>query len=151
MVKWVQEGNLECVKVAIKSNPKLVNCERKDGVPLICLAVGKGNPEIVETLLDNGAGPDAGAQFGGALHVAVQDEQEEIVRAFLSHGANVSFRNRWGQTPLHKTTENGEATVANLLIEGGADVSAKDSKGRTPLHRCRASRSRRSSLQKGPT
>ena len=138
MIEWVNEGNLRCIKVEIERNPGLVNCARDDGVELICFAVAKGRGEIVEYLLEKGANPDAGVKFGGALHVAAQNEREDIVRAFLEHGADVNLRNRWQQTPLHRTTKNESDAIAKLLIAGGADVAAKDGWGRTPLHRCRS-------------
>ncbi|XP_024258935.2 LOW QUALITY PROTEIN: ankyrin repeat and SOCS box protein 16-like [Oncorhynchus tshawytscha] len=76
------------------------------------------------------------------LHVVARRGMEEHVKLFLSHGADVSARNREGETPLN--TACGEAErpaelgrylrVVQMLLGAGADHCTAGRKHHTPLH-----------------
>ncbi|XP_003475348.2 transient receptor potential cation channel subfamily V member 5 isoform X2 [Cavia porcellus] len=82
-----------------------------------------------------------------ALHIAVMNQNVNLVRALLSHGASVSARATglafqhnphnliyYGEHPLSFAACVGSEEIVRLLIEHGADIRAQDSLGNTVLH-----------------
>ncbi len=55
------------------------------------------------------------------------------IKVLLELGADVNFKNAYGQTPLHAAALRRNVPNARLLIEHGAQVDARDNEGRTPL------------------
>ena len=60
-----------------------------------------------------------------------------VIRALIDSGANVSARDNFGQSVLHRAAEGGVVVFAELLLHAGANVSAVDNEGHTPLDRAR--------------
>ena len=58
----------------------------------------------------------------------------ETIRILLKYGADVSYRNKEGQTLLHSAVSRGREDIVDLLLKHGADINAKDKYGYTPLH-----------------
>jgi cytohesin len=83
---------------------------------------------IVAALLVVGCGPSASDI---SIHDAAAGGHIKAIKQHLAAGADVSAKDRYGATPLHRaaTTE-----IAELLIAKGADVNAKGKGGQTPLH-----------------
>jgi len=52
----------------------------------------------------------------------------------LDAGANVSAKNKLGETPLYVAAEKGEIDMARLLVAKGADAKARTPNGETVLH-----------------
>jgi ankyrin repeat protein len=52
----------------------------------------------------------------------------------LRYGADVSYRNKEGQTILHDAVRRGREDIVDLLLKHGADINAKDKYGYTSLH-----------------
>lgn len=72
-----------------------------------------------------------------ALHTAIDNGHEEIVRLLLEGGADVTLQCRGhGRTPLHVATVSrlGTVEMVEMLLEKGANPSAEDIYGYTPLH-----------------
>jgi ankyrin repeat protein len=98
------------------------------------------------------------------IHIAVENDHDDIVEFLISNGANVNARdgeestplmsasnvkiiwhlienraqvnatNKDGETPLHLASYLGKNPVVNMLIRNGANVNATDNRGNTPLH-----------------
>ncbi|XP_078294569.1 transient receptor potential cation channel subfamily V member 6 isoform X1 [Panthera onca] len=82
-----------------------------------------------------------------ALHIAIVNQNVNLVRALLAHGASVSARATgtafrrsprnliyFGEHPLSFAACVGSEEMVRLLIEHGADIRAQDSLGNTVLH-----------------
>jgi hypothetical protein len=65
---------------------------------------------------------------------AVENDNDEAVRVFLSSGVNLEVKDERGWTPLMIATANGKGSLAQLLIHSGARTNARDINGFTPLH-----------------
>ncbi|CAG8907097.1 unnamed protein product [Penicillium egyptiacum] len=104
-------------------------------------AVEKGHDQTVEVFLRNYPELSKTSDRHKELlfHRAIREGKIEIVRIFLSHGANTEMRNKYGRRALHVaiTAENmryttGGIEMIQLLLAHGAIVEAKDEDGRTP-------------------
>jgi ankyrin repeat protein len=69
-----------------------------------------------------------------ALHLAVADNNESIVRSLLENGANIKLRDVSGATPLKCSILDQNAGIAKVLLEYGADFDERYNFGITPLH-----------------
>jgi hypothetical protein len=87
------------------------------------LAVGQGDIQEVERLLDMGAQVDYRLGASGLTPLMVA-EQEAVARILLMRGANPNAADRDGATPLHHAVlkEEGERLIS-LLLQAGADVN----------------------------
>lgn len=94
---------------------------------------------IVQHLLDSGANVNSNLARGDMglsvgltpLHLATDPE---IVRMFISAGANLEAKLSKLQTPLHNAVSMGFVECVEELVKAGADIEAKDDHGWTPLH-----------------
>jgi ankyrin repeat protein len=67
------------------------------------------------------------------LHVAVYQENPEIVDLLLATGADVNAKGTNGDTPLHVAVTNDSAELVNQLVRAGAMLGSRNDLGRTPL------------------
>jgi ankyrin repeat protein len=58
-----------------------------------------------------------GRHSQAALHIAVLNRHEKVVRLLVKSGADVSIWDSDGMTPLSYATDNEDDTVVRLLLE----------------------------------
>ena len=104
-------GDLDRVRHMLEANPGLASTRRPDGYPVLHLAVGMDDREIVSALLKADCDVDIRNKSD---HTGSEDE-----------------------TALHNAAFWGRAEVAVLMIESGADVNALDAHHGTPLDEAR--------------
>ena len=127
---------------------------QRDGTELVRSL--QENPALARAALKSGATRQAEKDtflteilhyvYGGdtALHVAAAAHWPEGIKALLEAKADVSARNRHGQTPLHYACAGGpnlpgwdpqaQATSIQTLLGAGADPNATARGEITPLH-----------------
>jgi len=98
--------------------------------PLI-LAAFAANIEAVEALLDNGADPTVGNDFGlTALHFAAEvPETEEVMRLLTDAGLSVDIQSTFGTTPLEHASYYGNEDGVRFLLDAGADPALGNGDG----------------------
>lgn len=79
------------------------------------------NPEIVH---------ERGEYGFTALHTAVGEENQEIIKLLIESGIDINIQTPTGIAPLHSVCSE---EIAKLLIELGADIEIKSNIGDTPL------------------
>lgn len=67
------------------------------------------------------------------LHLAVENSNEELVKALLKNGAKLKVKDVHGANPLHIACKNLNLSIVRILIEAGADNKTKDSEGYPPF------------------
>ena len=94
-----------------------------DGGWALNCAINARRPDMVQLLLDHGAGASIDLLDGyTALHAAAEEGDCEVISLLLARGAKVNEADKWGATPLHQAAENGQRRAAELLIANGAKV-----------------------------
>ncbi|XP_008202805.1 ankyrin-1-like [Nasonia vitripennis] len=71
------------------------------------------------------------------LHVVVSlgENNNELVKLFLAHGANVNAQAQSGESPLYIAAQFSSTEMLKTLLEHGADVNMRNDEGWTALHR----------------
>ena len=73
-------------------------------------------------------------QCATPLFTACAYGHDEVVRYLVDHGANISQRNEFGESPLHIACKCGHVTIVSFLAETvGVDLEEYSALGRTPL------------------
>ena len=95
-------------------------------------AIGHGNSEIVQCVVDAGADVDAKDADGDPILIrAIGHGNAEIVRIIVSDGqANVDAKDAGGDPILVRAIGHGNAEILRIIVsDGQANVDAKDADG----------------------
>ncbi len=100
-------------------------------------AAQAGDVETVKTLLASGVDIDeTDFSTGTALHIAVGQGSERIVKVLIEHGADLEAKSELNfARALHLAADFDELAIIGRLLDNGADIEARDGELRTPLHR----------------
>ncbi len=112
--------------------------KRKINFYPLCEAVIHNDIEGFNKLIDSGVDVD-GVDYNHitALHYATSRGNITMIKKLLEKGADIEFRDPWGNTPLSNAVfyaldfDNG-IEIINLLISYGADINAKNNYGVSP-------------------
>ncbi len=126
-----------------KLKPANLNLQVKDSSALKRLwgnALKSGSEEFIETLLKEGADPDAKLQSGNRpLHQIFLTYGVDIqyiprmINLLASAGADLNQPNWNGDTPLHYAIMQNNLPAAQLLIDLGANTRLRNMQGKTVL------------------
>lgn len=104
----------------------------------IVAAVRDGQADRVAELLRKNAAlahaKDADADQTPILYLAVDRQDEELVRLLLENGADPRVTTRSGWTVLARACSHSTPAVVDLLLKAGADVNERDVWGTLPLY-----------------
>jgi len=114
----------------------IVGAVHAGDVEALYRAAGDGDATRVTALLD--AGTEVNGRTGSgsyALNSAAVENEVEVMRILLDHGANPNAQNSNGDTALICATKyaGGKATTVQLLVDAGTDLTIQDNKGKTAL------------------
>jgi ankyrin repeat protein len=111
--------------------------EANDGLTPLHLACTWNLDQVVQTLLEHGADVNSQDSEGRcALHIAIANKCEIIMRLLLSHPQlKLQLRNKYGQTPFAIALEKRENKAAQAILDREPSAAEKvDAKGRNFLH-----------------
>jgi serine/threonine protein kinase len=102
-------------------------------------AVLRSDRDLVRTLLDGGADPNAqDTNRDTPLHLAITKDEIEIIRLLLERSASTTHRDVNGRTALHKAIARGSVDAVQLLLnreeERHALLRVKANNGDLPIH-----------------
>ena len=69
-----------------------------------------------------------------ALHIAVNENYDQVLLVLLENGANIEANTSIGRTPLHLAALRGHRKIFEILLSAGAKLNPQDKEGNTPLH-----------------
>jgi ankyrin repeat protein len=132
-----QQREIDAIKRRVTENPASIDHDDGHGTPLE-VATLNGYLDLAQWLVSHRADVNAPDHDEGTVlhYAAVVDHSPklDILRFFLSKGANVDARRKGTETPLHVAVFLGRADVVTVLLEHGADVHARGYFGQTPMH-----------------
>jgi len=102
----------------------------------LCLAARYGRTPSVKALLEYDD-PDVFSYDSPkekALMIAIEKNHTNVVKALISHGADVSKIDGNQFSPLMWASMHSDVTMVELLLGAGADPTLANSRGMTPLH-----------------
>ncbi|KAJ3100119.1 hypothetical protein HDU96_010442 [Phlyctochytrium bullatum] len=106
----------------------------EDSDVLLYEACQSDQVQIVKLLLDEGVSANVLSRNGEEplLHLAVKNNNVEILRLLQQHGADLQ-RRYYGLSALHLAANMGFPEVLKLLLEFGANIEARVGEDITPL------------------
>lgn len=116
-------NSLKLVKLLVERGAD-VNISGEDGETALAKAINRGNLEIVELLLAEGAYPNQGIMGQPPLVLAVQTGRPEMVELLLKHGANPKPEATSLLSATSKAQQQSQArfkAINQLLTEVGAE------------------------------
>ena len=137
----IRQGNLEQVRAFIEKNPELVNTRQGGRYPLHLAALFR-KKDIAEFLLSKGADINRFAknvsEFAPfeftALTDAIRNNDMEMIKMFVEHGADLHKTTSLGESYLHFTAFLNKTELAAYFIDLGVDMNIKKRGNLTPLH-----------------
>eukprot|EP01125_Pyxidicula_operculata_P010091 TRINITY_DN3322_c0_g1_i1.p1 TRINITY_DN3322_c0_g1~~TRINITY_DN3322_c0_g1_i1.p1 ORF type:complete len:270 (-),score=36.73 TRINITY_DN3322_c0_g1_i1:183-992(-) len=114
----------------------LLNGKHSNGDNSLMWATRQGNVDAIRILIQKYALPLNHQNYEGetALHIAITNENIQIVECLIENGSNINLPNIRGETPLHVAAALGHNEIVKLLVREGASIEAEDECGDTPLH-----------------
>ena len=108
----------------------------RDGKDALMEAIYKGNEQIVEALISNGA--EINFQYYNGyfpIHKAVKRNQKEIAEILLKNGADVDAKcsMRTPPTPISYAIQEANIEIVDILLQYGAKIDQPDKYGNTPI------------------
>ena len=100
-------------------------------------AAASGNADVVKTLLEAGANPNAANRLHSftPLHSAAAAGSADCIELLLAAGASKEAKDRYGSLPLHGAVESSDASAVRALLDAGSPIEALgDAYGSHPLH-----------------
>ncbi|XP_066487226.1 ankyrin repeat and SOCS box protein 16 [Tiliqua scincoides] len=133
----------ECTRLLLTygANPNILS---EDGVAPLHLCTTQETLPCAQLLLEYGAlvNQRSRDRCVSPLHMAAKHGLDDHVKLYLCYGANISHRNREGETALNAACASAERPeeagryyrVVKRLLEGGANAQIAGRKNHTPLH-----------------
>ena len=155
-----EHGHFNVSRLLVESGAR-VDMANEDGFTPLHKAAAMGDYDTSALLVEKGAEVKARTSVGDTpLHFAAEmrnfemaqmqkamgvksnydwkTDNEKVAAFLIRRGAELDARNKFGRTPLQRTTPWNNYPVAKLLIDSGADASIKDNDGLTPYDHAKA-------------
>ena len=125
----ISQNNLNSVIQSVQGGA-LINATDRFGHSPMHYAAYKGNPRIVDYLLNNGGDPNIrGRHDSTPLHSAAWGRNIQVLELLLEDGAEVDARTDEGETPGMTAALRGEKDMLEILFALSADPHATDIHG----------------------
>lgn len=102
-------------------------------------AIKSGNIATIKKILKNIKSVNQACEYGFVpllelVYLSNSTKKIEITQLLIDHGADLNFRNKYGDSVLHKTAgQDKKPEFMAFLLNQGLDVNLKDEFGSTPI------------------
>ncbi|XP_077220305.1 protein ACCELERATED CELL DEATH 6-like [Tasmannia lanceolata] len=133
------KGFLRIVRLILQTDPSVAYITDNEGQLPLLMAAGSGRLLTIEVMLEFCQDPVDMLNTSGrnALHLAVENNKAQIVRALLNrpeHKKLINEPDHEGNTPLHLATQHRFYNIVKLLLAAdGVDLTATNKDGLTAL------------------
>lgn len=136
LYRFIEQNDTSNV-IRLLENGANPNEKIENFAPHLIQVIEKNNYESTKALIKHGAYINELFDGMSALHIAVQNSNQQIVSLLLEHGADVNAHishlhgKYWvispnGRSPLFYAVEDDNLEVAKLLLNSGATIDIKD-------------------------
>uniref|UniRef100_T1JYG8 SOCS box domain-containing protein n=1 Tax=Tetranychus urticae TaxID=32264 RepID=T1JYG8_TETUR len=102
-------------------------------ISAICMAIEKGNLEMVQLMIDHGCSVNHYTSGFSPLHYAATYGQPEIIKLLLKEGADLNALSCHGNNALQLAAQTKSLEAVQLLIDAGSNIEKANANGQTPL------------------
>ena len=126
-------------RLGIEANNELkrwINCQSEQGYTALHYAAYRGNIELINILISNGAQIDIMNKRGlNVMHMSSQGNQPTSLVYFKEkYQLDIHSIDGMGSTPLHWACYTGSENSVLFLLTWSNKVNVQDREGLTPLH-----------------
>jgi ankyrin repeat protein len=104
----------------------------------LSVSARKGHEKLLEHMLNTGCDVNAYLRVDRRrltlLHLAILNNQYDVVRLLIEMGANIKKRSSYSYTALHFAARADNVDIITLLLDNGMSVNVTNKWGDTPLH-----------------
>jgi len=136
LFSFVRVGDTIKVQDLLKKDIKIIHTKDARKQTPLHMAVKYSNLNIVQLLLDHGAGPNVSDKDGKTpllLAAGYPSNDCSILHTLFAHGAYSHYNDNNGNTILHYAVCSKSMTKSRMLIEKGLFTDKKNKDGKTPL------------------
>ncbi|XP_057318326.1 uncharacterized protein LOC130663224 [Microplitis mediator] len=125
----IKKNNFEILDILINIDPTEVYPSY--GQPPLLTAVRENNFEMTRYLIKFGA--DVNTCYDYPLHIAVNNNNKNIVKLLIENKANVNFITESGVSALGIAVEEESFELVKILLDSGANINLSSDKDYSPL------------------
>ena len=127
LVELAKEQEWSAVHSLLNEKSTDVNARQPDGATALAWATYWDDLATVQHLLDAGADPDLGNDYGVTpLILAAENRSMPVIEALLKAGTDPNTPLWSGATPLMVVSKSGLRKGTQLLLQHGADVNVQE-------------------------
>ena len=99
-------------------------------------AIKNGNISDVKSITKNNrlSLKERDINLNSPLHIALENQNPEIINYLLDQGADVNHENAWSESPLYSSIRMNNIKIIKIIIKNGGNVNVKNNHGESPLH-----------------
>lgn len=126
-----RKGTVSELKIAVLSNPKVIDSIDARGFTPLILACYKGNVSVANAIIQKTQLLDYASLNGTALAATVMSEKIEIANELLKNKSNPNITDSNGISPLMLAIQFQKMEFIELLIKHGASKTITDKSGKS--------------------
>jgi hypothetical protein len=134
LLRAARQGQWQVISQGIGTNT-VVNCRDETGLSPLLYAIGAGQGEMVDHLIQAGADVNFDRPPHGItpLMLAAAHHQTAIAKRLIAAGATIDQGNDDGSTALMIAAYRGDRDMVEILLAAGAKLDLQDQDGATAL------------------
>lgn len=126
-----RKGSLSEMKLLFDKDNSVVNAIDDNGTTMLILACYRGNKEVAQFLIENGADLNYVFKNGTALMACVFKSEFELVDELISKKTNIDLTDGNGLTALMLAVQFTNVEMVKKLVNAGANKSLKCNQNKT--------------------